>query len=292
MAGLGRGLGSLIPKKVNRVIATPDGEAVVSVTTDDDIKRIMELCPGSIRVNPYQPRKKFRQAQLEELMDSIQRHGIIQPLVVTQLSEGVYELIAGERRLRASQNLGLEKVPVVVRSADNQQKLELALIENIQRENLNPIETALAYRKLLDEFSINQEELSRRVGKSRPAVTNSLRLLSLPNDVQDGLVNENISEGHARLIAGLDTEDKQLHLFRQVIDNGLSVGATSEETRRMGGTKESRIKINYKDKEREFRLKDFFGTKVNIMRNSRGGGRINIEFLDEVDLERMMRLLG
>ena len=292
MAGLGRGLGSLIPKKVNKVIEAVSGESIVNVTSDEDILRLLQLCPKAIRVNPYQPRKKFRQEQLEELMESIQRHGIIQPLVVSRLDDGEYELIAGERRLRASQNLGLEKVPVVVRDADSQQKLELALIENIQRENLNPVETAIAYRKLLDEFGINQEELARRVGKSRPVVSNSLRLLNLPNDIQDGLIEERISEGHARLIAGLDTEDKQLQLYRQVLNNGLSVSATGEETRRMGGTKESRIKINYKDKEREFFLRDYFSAKVNIMRNSRGGGRVNIEFMDDEDLDRMIKKMG
>ncbi|MBL7058046.1 ParB/RepB/Spo0J family partition protein [Patescibacteria group bacterium] len=288
MAGLGRGLGSLIPNKVNKIEINPSGETVVSVTSEDDLTRILRLNPNAIKVNPYQPRKRFKQQQLDDLMDSIQQHGIIQPLVVTENESGVYELIAGERRLRASQNLGLEFVPVVVRDANSQQKLELALVENIQRENLNPIETALAYRKLLDEFNINQEELARRVGKSRPTVTNTLRLINLPSGIQDGLIEGSITEGHARLIVGLDTEEKQMQLYDQIINNKLTVEATGNETRRMGGTKDARVKINYEDKGKELILRDFFNTKVDIMRKSKGGGRIAIEFYSDEELDNVI----
>ena len=287
MAGLGRGLGSLIPKKVNKVAVMPRGEAIIDITSDDDLNRVLRVSPGEIKVNPYQPRRRFKQEHLEELMDSIQQHGIIQPLVVTKNEDGEYELIAGERRLRASQNLGLENVPAILRDADSQQKLEMALVENIQRENLNPVETAMAYRKLLDEFNISQEELARKVGKARPTVTNTLRVLSLPNSIQDGLIDGLISEGHAKVIAGLDEEEKQVGLFNEIINNKMSVGATLKETRRLGGTKEARVKISPEDKELEFRLRECLGTKVEIMRNSKGGGRIAVDFYSDEDLEKL-----
>ncbi len=292
MAGLGRGLDSLIPKKVNKITTTPRGEALVEITSEDDLQRVLKINPNEVRVNPYQPRRRFKQEQLEELMDSIQQHGIIQPLVVTEVEDGVYELIAGERRLRASQNLGLDFVPAVLRDADSQQKLEMALVENIQRENLNPIETALAYRKLLDEFNIKQDELARRVGKARPTVANTLRMLNLPTDIQDGLIDGAITEGHAKLIAGLEEEIKQKQLYDQIVNNKMSVGATLKETRRLGGTKEARVKISAEDKEKEYLLREWLETKVEIMRNSKGGGRIAIDFYSDKDLDKILKKMS
>jgi ParB family transcriptional regulator, chromosome partitioning protein len=170
MSALGRGLDSLIPKKVNKVV-TATGEAIISTTTIDEKDRIIQVSPESIEVNPMQPRKQFLERELNELAESIRMYGIIQPLIVTRHGEG-YQLIAGERRLRASLQLGLLKVPVIVREAKEQEKLELALIENIQRAELNPIETALAYQKLLNDFNLSQDELAKRVGKARPSVAN------------------------------------------------------------------------------------------------------------------------
>ncbi|MCX6799859.1 MAG: ParB/RepB/Spo0J family partition protein [Candidatus Falkowbacteria bacterium] len=292
MAGLGRGLGSLIPQKVNKITTSSRGEAVVNVSSLEDLKRLLEVNPHEIQINPYQPRRRFKEEQLQELMDSIRQHGLIQPLVVTRREDGVYELIAGERRLRASQNLGLKTVPVVVRDADSQQKLEMALVENIQREDLNAIEMALAYRKLLDEFNISQDVLAQRVGKARPTVTNTLRMLNLPNHIQEALIDGLISEGHAKIIVGLDTEDKQTKLFQQILDNKMSVGAAHKETRRMGGTKEARVKMNYQDKDKEYILRDFFKTKVEIMRNSKGGGKIVLDFYSDEDLDNFIKKLN
>lgn len=281
-AGLGRGLESLIPQKVNRTAASTAGDAVVDVTTDADRSKILQINPNEINVNPMQPRKKFVDSHIDELVGSISEHGIIQPLIVTE-KDGVYELIAGERRLRASKKLGLEAVPVIIRDTDEQGKLELALIENLQRENLNPIETALAYRKLIDEFSLTQEDVSKRVGKSRPVVTNGLRLLNLPEEIQDALVEGKISEGHAKLISGLDSEEKQINLLKKIMHKSLSVQASIQESRRMGGTKAARIKINYADKDKEFALREFFGTKVNVKRSGKGG-KIIIEFFSDDEL--------
>lgn len=285
---LGRGLGSLIPQKVQKITTSSKGEAVVSILTEKDKKQLIEIDPKLIEANPLQPRKQFAQKSLDDLMLSIRRYGLIQPLVVTQ-KDDKYELIAGERRLRASLELGLKKVPVVIRDAKDQEKLELALIENIQREDLDPIETALAYRKLIDQFNLTQEELSKRVGKSRPVITNSLRLLNLPEKIQEALVKGHINEGHAKLIAGLPNEVKQMQMLRRIIDGKLSVGATLKETRKTGGTKEARVKINAQDKENEMIFRDFFGARAEINRNAKGGGRIVIEFYGEEDLDEMIK---
>jgi len=289
--GLGRGLSSLIPNKVNKIISTKTGDAIVNVSTEDDKMGLLEINPKLIKINPLQPRKRFKQSALDDLGDSIKRYGIIQPLVVTK-EDGKYELIAGERRLRASLDIGLKKVPIVIRDAQRQEKLEIALVENLQREDLNPIETALSYRKLIDEFNLTQEKLSRKVGKSRPVVTNSLRLLNLPEEVQGALIEGTILDGHGQLIAGLSTVVKQMALYRSILDNKMTLKQTWKETKRMGGTKESRIKINHKDKDKEFKIREFFGTKVQIVRNSKGGGRIIMEFYGDEDLKEMMKKIN
>ncbi len=214
--GIGRGLSSLIPQKVKKVATTPGGEAVVDVISEADKDRVLHLSPDVIDVNPSQPRKNFASEQLKELADSIKQYGIIQPLIVMQIGNK-YELIAGERRWRAAKILGLATVPVITRQAQEQEKLELALIENLQREGLNSIETALAYRKLIDEFNLTQEELSKRLGKARPTITNILRLLNLPEEIQQALIQGKITESHAKIIIGLDTEAKQLELFKRII---------------------------------------------------------------------------
>jgi len=280
--GLGRGLSSLIPQKVNKIATTPNGEAVIDLATSDDKDKILKISPIEISVNPMQPRKNFSENHLEELVESIRQHGIIQPLIVSR-KNGQFELIAGERRLRSAKILGLEKVPVIVRETDEQQKLEVSLIENLQRENLSPIETALAYRKLLDEFNLTQDDLSRRVGKSRPSVANTLRLLNLPEEIQNALMDGKITEGHAKYLAGLDSIDKQILLFKKILHSNLTVSDTIKEARRMGGTKQARIKINYKDKDKEFAFREFFGTKVEIKRKGKGG-QIIIDFFSDDEL--------
>ncbi len=284
--GLGRGLSSLIPQKVNKVTTTTKGEAVVGVVSEVDKNKILQVLPDQIRSNPMQPRKDFSRESLAELVESIKQYGIIQPLIVTQKNDQ-YELIAGERRLRAAQIIGLEKVPVIVRDAEEQEKLELALIENIQRTDLNPVELALAYRKLIDEFNLSQEEMAKRVGKARSSVTNTLRVLNLPEEIRLALMDRRISEGHAKILAGLDSEAKQIVLFKKIIRNHLSIEDVIKEIRRIGGTKAARIKINYADKDKEFALREFFSTKVEIRRKGKGG-QIIIDFFSDEELEEMI----
>jgi len=277
---LGRGLSSLIPQKVKKVAVTSAGEAVVNVTSLDDHGRVLKLKPEQIGLNPLQPRKHFNEHQLNELIESIKQHGIIQPLIVTE-KDGGYELIAGERRLRAAKILGLQTVPAIVREASEQAKLEVALVENLQREDLNSIETAIAYRKLIDEFNLSQDELAARVGRSRPVVTNTMRYLNLPEEIQQALIEGKISEGHAKVIVGLPDEAKQFALYRKIVNNSLTVEGAIKETRVMGGTKMARIKINYADKDKEFAFRQFFGTKAEIKRKGQGGEVIIYFYSDE-----------
>lgn len=284
--GLGRGLSSLIPQKIKKETTTASGEAVVNVLSDEDRGRVLQIDPKNIEINPMQPRKKFSDHHMDELVESIRQHGIIQPLIVSRVNN-VYELIAGERRLRASKIIGLDTVPVIIRDVGAQEKLEVALIENLQRENLNPVETAVAYRKLIDEFNMTQEEVAQKVGKSRPSVANTLRTLNLPEEIQLALIDGRITEGHAKLLTGLDSENKQMALFRKIVHGGLSVHDTVQEARRMGGTKQARVKINYADKDKEFAIREFFGAKVEIKRKGRGG-QIIIDFFSDEELDNIM----
>ncbi len=285
--GLGRGLGSLIPQKIKKIDALPDeGLSVVDVTSEDDRGKVLEIEPGRIEVNPMQPRSQFSDFNMEELVESIKEYGIIQPLIVTR-SDGGYELIAGERRLRAAKIVGLKKVPVIVRDANIQRKLEMSLVENLQRQDLNSIEAALAYKKLADEFNLTQEEVAKRVGKSRSAVSNCLRFLNLPEEIQQALVQGKISEGHAKYLIGLDCPAKQMVLFKKILRHNLTVRDTDSEVKKMGGTKQARVKIDYADKDREFSLREFFGTKVEIKRRGKGG-LIIINFYSDEELENIM----
>ena len=284
--GLGRGLSSLIPQKVKKV-ATSSGEAVVDIASNNDRGKILDIALEKIKVNPLQPRRNFAEKEMQELVDSIKKYGIIQPLIVTEKDGGYYELIVGERRLRAAKLLNLASVPALVRMAREQEKLEMALIENLQREDLNPIEMALAYRKLVDEFNLTQEEVSLQVGKSRSSVANILRLLNLPEEIQEALMEGKISEGHAKLLSGLEGETKQFTLFRRIIHNGLTTEETIKELRRMGGTKQARIKINYADKDKEFAFREFFGTKAEVKRKGKGG-LVIINFYSDEELNEMV----
>lgn len=279
--GLGRGLGSLIPNKDDK------NRINMSISSDEAKDKVLHVPLESVHVNPMQPRKKFSDEGLEDLVNSIKEHGVLQPLIVTKSREG-YELIAGERRLRATKQAGHKTIPVIVReSMEDQEKLELALIENIQRENLNAIECAEAYRQLIDDFNMSQEDVSRQVGKSRPTITNTLRLLTLPDEIKIGLIAGKISEGHGKYLAGLDDEVKQMNLYRKIIHNNLTVSDTSKEVRRMGGTKKARIKINYQDKDKEFAFREFFGTKVEIRRKGKGG-QIIVDFFSEDELGELV----
>jgi ParB family chromosome partitioning protein len=302
--GLGRGLGSLIPqkpasdtkqehsdlesekiseeKKVSDSLQSSD----VNIASSDKDK-VLQVPVDKIDVNPMQPRQHFSDHAIDELVESIKKYGVIQPLVASRKGDR-FELIAGERRLRSSKKAGLETVPVIVRDLEEQEKLEIALIENVQRENLNPIETAIAYKRLCDEFNLTQEEVAKQIGKSRSSVTNTLRLLNLPEEIRLALIDDKITEGHAKYLVGLESEARQMALFRKILHNNLSVRETSKESRRMGGTKAARIKINYEDKDKEFALREFFGTKAEIKRKGKGG-KIIIDFYSNDELGEIMK---
>ena len=282
--GLGRGLGSLIPNKTNPIKNDSADDLQKNVQGKEN--NVSEIAIDKIKLNPLQPREKFTDVKIDELAESIKEYGIIQPLVVSK-KDGVYELIAGERRLRAARLAGLKKLPVVIRKVNDQEKLEIALVENIQRENLNPIDLAHAYKNLIDSFDISQEEAARRIGKPRSSFSNILRLLTLPEEIQLALINERISEGHAKFIVGLEGEEKQMKLFRRILQNNLTVGDTNQEAKRMGGTKAARIKINYNDKDKEFAFREFFGAKTEIKRKGKGG-QIIIDFFSEDELREIV----
>lgn len=281
--GLGRGLGSLIPQKNSMTsAAAPAAEEALLPAG-----QVMKISPDLIVANPRQPRNRFAEPVLDELVQSIREHGIIQPLIVTKATNG-YELIAGERRLRAARQLGLREVPIVCREAGDQEKLEIALVENIQREDLNAVELAIAYKALAEEFDLNQEQLAKKLGKSRPAVANTLRILQLPGEIQEALVNGEITEGHAKILVGLDSQQKQFELFHRIKARRLTVDDTLLEARRMGGTKQARVQINYLDKDKEMVLRQFFGAKSEIKR-VRHGGQVIIYFNNEEELGEIVK---
>lgn len=269
---LGRGLDSLIPRKKFTL-------------PQEKQEAILEIPVEKIRSNPYQPRNVFDEQSLEGLVNSIKEHGIIQPLVVTKISDDFYELIVGERRLRAAKILNLEKVPVIIRSVESSKKLELSLIENIQRKDLNPIERARAYQRLIDEFNLTQEEVAKKIGKARATVANTLRLLTLSTPIQKAIENEKISEGHAKILLSLDSLEKQEAMLKRI----LGVGLTVREVEQLVVSK--RKKPVFKDlvlKEKEDRLQEALGTKVTIKKRGKKG-KIIIEFYSEEDLENLIK---
>jgi ParB family chromosome partitioning protein len=277
---LGRGLGSLIPTKK------------VSETTTAIVGRqeVIEVSPEIIVPNPHQPRRHFAAADLEDLISSIKEHGILQPLVVTK-SGDKYELIAGERRWRASKALGFKTVPVIVRDASKQQKLEWALIENLQRADLNPLEEALAYRDLIDEFSLTQEEAAMRVGKSRPVVANTLRLLELPEYIQDALREGKITKSHARTLLAEEDSQKQKELFEAMLTGKVTVRLAEKavSSHRPRAAVGKRIDPNLVAHEK--RLQEILGTKVDI--KERGGkGTITLHFYSKDDLLELLSHLS
>jgi ParB family chromosome partitioning protein len=274
-SGLGRGLAALIPSR-------------------DDARPPTELPISAIARNPYQPRQAVEARQLEELAASISEHGVLQPVLVSRAAAG-WTLIAGERRLRAAEMAGLDRVPVVVRNASEREQLALALVENLQRADLNALEEANAFRQLISEFGLTQEEVATRVGRSRPAVANTLRLLDTDPQVQAAVRDGTISEGHARAVAGLRDHAAQRQLLRVVIGRSLSVRKTEERVRRSREAAPPAPKAAglSPDLERlQGGLRDALGTKVTLSR-ARKGGRITIEYYDDDDLGRIYdRLTG
>lgn len=249
----------------------------------------LEVPLSAIRVNPRQPRKHFSSSELEDLIASIKEHGIIQPLLVTETALGQYELIAGERRLRAAAMLGLKQVPVTVRSVNDQQKLELALIENIQRQDLNAMEEATAYQALIDEFGLTQDEVGKRVGKSRSVVANTLRLLDLSEEMRQAIVEEKISKSHARTLLAETDPAKREHLFHAMI-SGVGLSVRQAEARTSSSKKTSTVKDpNIADHEK--RLREILATKVEIQ-DRRGKGKIIMHYYSKEEFGNLLDRLA
>lgn len=282
--GLGKGLDTLIPsKKVEEPVST--------VIKSEEMVDI-----NSIEPNKEQPRKLFNEDSLIELSESIKQHGIVQPLVVTK-KDDYFKIIAGERRWRAAKLAGLKKVPVVVKDYSPQEIMEIALIENIQREDLNPVEEATAYQRLIQEYNLKQDEVAERVSKSRTAITNSLRLLKLDERVQNMLIEENISSGHARALLAIKDVELQYEMAMKIFDEKLSVRETEKLIKVMGKESNSKrkkeeLKNDFVYRDLEEKLKIITGTKVTINRKSEQAGRIEIEYYTPEDLEKIVALLN
>ena len=283
--GLGKGLDTLIPNK--------------KVTVESQKAKTEELIDiNKIEPNKDQPRKSFNEDSLIELSESIKQHGIVQPLVVTK-KEDYFEIIAGERRWRAAKKAGLKEVPVIIKNLSEQEIVEISLIENIQRENLNPIEEAQAYKRLLTEFNLKQDEVAERVAKSRTAVTNSMRLLKLCDDVQQMVIEGMISTGHARALISIEDPEQQYNIAQQIFDEKLSVRDVEKLVKNLNKpakvsskkeTIDKSLEAVYQDIEEN--LKQKLSTKVSITSKGNGAGKLEIEFYSHDDLERLMDLLS
>lgn len=293
---LGRGLKSLLSD-------TPQTERLVEerpmAKPAQPTSGMSEILLAEIETNPFQPRQHFDQTALQELADSIKVHGIIQPITVRRLTTNRYQLISGERRFQASKLAGLKSVPAFVRSANDQQMLEMALIENIQRENLNPIEVSLSYQRLISECNLKQEELGERVGKNRSTVTNYLRLLKLPPDIQIALRDNKLSMGHARAIINIENADAQLYVFKKILAEDLSVrkveelaweiSASAKEQKGTSSTTPT-SPANREINQLTNKLSSHFGTKVSVKSDGKKG-EIKIPFLSIEDLNRILEIL-
>jgi ParB family chromosome partitioning protein len=292
---IGKGLRSLL-SSIDAELKTPQGhlkEEVVERSTGS-----LRVPLDHIEVNPRQPRTDFDEQALQELAASIRIHDIIQPLTVARIAGGKYRLIAGERRFRAAKLAGLKDVPVYLREANDQQLLELALLENLQRENLNAIEVALSYKRLMDELHYTQEEVAERMSKERSTVANYVRLLKLPPDIQIAVRNGLISMGHARAIINVDHVDKQLYIFKEISDKGLSVRQTEELVRKMYKPAAGAVKPTSKNglapayKRIEDNLASHFGTRVIMKHSKSGTGSITIDYYSLQELNKILDQMG
>ncbi len=289
---LGRGLSALLSD-------SEDERSEVDITSPAPVAamagNLNEIPVEQIETNPFQPRQHFDQQALNELADSIQVHGIIQPITVRRLSDSQYQLISGERRFQASKIAGLKALPAYVRTANDQQMLEMALIENIQRENLNPIEISLSYQRLISECNLKQEELGERVGKNRTTVTNYLRLLKLPPDIQIALRDNRISMGHARAIINIEDPGSQLFIFKKIVSDDLSVRAVESMARELTQGSKAITEPKPQEAQKEIqqlqsRLSSHFGTKITVKSDGKKGD-IRIPFLSVEDLNRILDIL-
>ena len=289
-SGLGKGLDSLIPEVVTKSKAKPE---VVEKVVEKKVETLVKIT--DIEPNRTQPRKNFNEDALMELAESIKIHGVIQPLIV-QKKDGYYEIIAGERRWRASKLAGIKEVPVIIKDYSEQEIVEVALIENIQREDLNPIEEALAYKRLLNEFDLKQDEVAEKVSKSRVAITNSMRLLKLCDEVQQMVIDEMITGGHARALIGIEDKETQIELANKIFDEKLSVRETEKLVKNILDPKPKKVKEEYNDqfayKSFEEKLKNKIGSNVQINRKSKNKGKIEIDYYSLDDLERIVDMIN
>lgn len=281
--GLGKGIDSLIPT-----------DSKLKNEDKSESKSVSMLRISDIEPNKSQPRKMFNEDRLNELAESIKQHGIVEPLIVVK-KDDYYEIVAGERRFRAAMIAGLTEVPVVIKDYSTEQIVEIALIENIQREDLNPIEEAKAYKQLIDEFSLKQDEVADKVSKSRTAITNALRLLKLDERVQNMVIEECISSGHARTLLAIENKEEQYDIACMVFDQKLSVRETEKLIKRLNNkeTPKKKIELDNKDIYADFeeKLKQSMGTKVSINRKSNTKGKIEIEYYSETELERIIGMM-
>ena len=295
--GLGKGLDALIPNSFENESVSKK-EKVKSDNENKGEKKEGEVMVNITKVEPNreQPRKNFDEDALEELAESIKQFGLLQPILV-QDRKTYYEIIAGERRWRAAKKAGLKEVPVIIKNLTEQEIVEISLIENIQREDLNPIEEALAYKKLLTEFNLKQDEVADRISKSRTAVTNSMRLLKLCDEVQQMIINDMISTGHARALIGIEDPEEQYAIAQRIFDEKLSVRDVEKLVKNLGkpklkkpNDKDKSLEIIYRDIEEN--LKQKLSTKVAISSKGNGTGKIEIEFYSHEDLEKLIDLLS
>ena len=301
--GLGKGINNLIPE-TDVIRSTPkkktEKKEVVKEVVKEVIKEVKVPVPGDtmmkisdIEPNREQPRKNFDKEALQELADSIKQFGIIQPIVV-QKKDDYYEIIAGERRWRAAKLAKLKEVPVIIKEYSDREVMEIALIENIQRKDLNPIEEALAYKSLIDEYSLKQEELANRVSKSRTAIANSMRLLKLTDSVQNMLINDEISMGHARALLTLEQEDLQIEAAKTIVSKGLSVRDTEKLVKSILNPKQFKLPIPSAEAAIydaiANKLREKMGTKVSINHKKNGKGKIEIEYYSQEELERLLEM--
>ena len=306
-AALGKGLSALLPSQPES--AAEEGGSRTRLYNFEErrrlIGRVADLDVDAIRPNPYQPRKDFDETALDELAASVSQLGIIQPLTVRSLGDGHYELISGERRLRASRRAGLKRVPAYVREADTEEMLEMAIVENVQREDLNPVEVALGYQRLMEEVGLTQEQVAEKVGKSRPTVANALRLLRLPPRVQASLREGTLSAGHARALVSVEDESELLSLHRRILDDGLSVREVENRTRDLrnapatppAAKPTAPPALDTRDRLQveafETLLREHVSTRVQIKHRADGGGTIEVAYYSVDDLERVVaRLTG
>ena len=279
---LGRGLSALLD----------DSSSATPTNNESVVGNVIELALDQIEVNPFQPRSNFNQDAIDDLAKSIQALGVIQPITVRKTNNGIFQLVSGERRLRAGKSVGLSTIPSFIRTADDQESLEMALVENIQREDLDPIEVALSYQRLIDEIELTQEELSERVGKKRSTITNYLRLLRLDPIIQTGMRDGFISMGHGRALISVEDRSAQLSIYEQILAKGLSVRATEKLVKAdpVSPANKTAPSNPYIEGKLKFYQK-LFGDKARIQLNASGGGQIVIPFTSEKDFKSLTKRL-